>query len=30
LLKLSTFTTQQQTFPEAKRIYWCVYNCPSN
>jgi len=29
LLKLSTFPTQQQTFSEAKRIYWCVCNCPS-
>jgi len=27
---LNTFTTQQQTFAEAKRIYWCVYNFPSD
>jgi len=23
---LNTFTTQQQTFAEAKRNYWCFYN----
>jgi len=23
---LNTFTTQQHTFAEAKRIYWCFYN----
>jgi len=23
---LDTFTTQQQTFAEAKRNYWCFYN----
>jgi len=23
---LNTFTTQQQIFAEAERIYWCIYN----
>jgi len=23
---LNTFTTQQQIFAGAKRIYWCIYN----
>jgi len=23
---METFTTQQQTFAETKRIYWCIYN----
>jgi len=27
---LNTFTTQQQTFAEAKRIYWCSYNGTSH
>jgi len=27
---LNTFTTQQQTFAEAKRIYWCSYNGTSD
>jgi len=27
---LNTFTTQQQTFAEAKRIYWCIYNDTSD
>jgi len=25
-LKLNTFTTQQQTSVESKRVYWCIYN----
>jgi len=28
--KLNTFTTQRQTFAEAKRIYWCIYNGTSD
>jgi len=27
---LNTFTTQQQVFAEAKRIYWCIYNGTSD
>jgi len=27
---LNTFTTQQQIFAEAKRIYWCSYNGTSD
>jgi len=27
---LNTFTTQQQIFAEAKRIYWCIYNGTSD
>jgi len=27
---LNTFTTQQQTYAEAKRIYWCRYNVTSD
>jgi len=23
---VNTFTTQQQTFAEAQRIYWCIFN----
>jgi len=23
---LNTITTQQQTFDETERIYWCIYN----
>jgi len=30
ILKLNEFTTQQRTYTEAERIYWCVYNCPSD
>jgi len=29
-LKLNTRTTQQQTFAEAKRIYWCICNGTSD
>jgi len=27
---MNTFTTQQQTFTEAKQIYWCIYKGISN
>jgi len=27
---LNTFTTQQQIFAEANRIYWCIYNGTSD
>jgi len=27
---LNTFSTQQQIFAEAKRIYWCIYNGASD
>jgi len=27
---LNTFTTQQQTFAEAQRIYWCIFNGTSD
>jgi len=26
IIKLNTFTTQQQTFAEVKLIQWCIYN----
>ena len=29
-LKLNTFTTQQQVFAGANRIYWCIYNGTSD
>jgi len=29
-LKLNIFTTQQQIFAGAKRIYWCIYNGTSD
>jgi len=27
---LNTFTTQHQTFAEAQRIFWCIYNGASD
>jgi len=27
---LNTFTTQQQTFAEAQRIFWCIFNGTSD